>query len=362
MPNQFHKELPTGSSQIEGLPSAILDSANFTIIATDMDGMITLCNSTALKKLGYAEAELVNRTTPVLIHDEQEIIERARQLSLELGREIEPGFEALVVKARECKADQHDWTYVCKDGRRFPVRLSVTMLRDASDNLIGYLGIGQDITETLETKRRLRESEARFLALMENSTAIAFIKEADERMQQLLESQKRLAETFVQLEHLATQDALTGLNNRGAFDNRLATEFSRSRRYQLPLSLLLLDVDHFKLFNDDYGHPAGDTALQQVAELLNENSRPSDFVARYGGEEFAVILVNTPRKGALITADRIREIVEKSNWKERLVTVSIGVAELSLEHPDQAAFVAEADQALYLAKAAGRNCVRTVQP
>lgn len=170
----------------------------------------------------------------------------------------------------------------------------------------------------------------------------------------------------LQLQRLAGEDGLTGLANRRAFDERLAAEISRSRREHAPLSLLLIDVDHFKPFNDLYGHLAGDDCLREVGAVIQRiaTHRGGDFAARYGGEEFAVLLPNTPANGAEQVAQRLREALTE----QRLVhagsdishlTVSIGIAELS---PDDTITTAEsmiqwADQALYAAKQNGRDRV-----
>jgi len=127
-------------------------------------------------------------------------------------------------------------------------------------------------------------------------------------------------------------------------------------RHQSALSLLLIDVDSFKAFNDDFGHQAGDAALQSVAQALR-CGRPSDFLARYGGEEFAVILPATTSEGACIVAERMRMAVATAAWPHRPITVSIGAASLGPGGTTSAKLVAAADQALYAAKANGRNRV-----
>src|SRR5205085_7620259 len=109
------------------------------------------------------------------------------------------------------------------------------------------------------------------------------------------------------LQALAITDGLTGLKNHRAFQEKLAEEFERSCRQNLPLSLLLLDVDKFKHYNDTYGHPAGDQVLKMVAALLGETVRPADFVARYGGEEFVILLPGMDAEGAVTLAERVRE-------------------------------------------------------
>jgi diguanylate cyclase (GGDEF)-like protein len=169
----------------------------------------------------------------------------------------------------------------------------------------------------------------------------------------------------VQLEKLATTDALTGLANRRRFDDALGREWRRAVRNQLPLSLLVLDADYFKGFNDRYGHQRGDEALRLIARSIEASiANASDTACRIGGEEFAVILPETDAAGAEIVAHRIREAV--AGWKVPhassplgVLTVSLGLAQIpEVRAADPAAFVEAADQALYAAKANGRNQVQ----
>jgi diguanylate cyclase (GGDEF)-like protein len=173
---------------------------------------------------------------------------------------------------------------------------------------------------------------------------------------QLEDYQQKLESANAQLHEMSLTDALTGVGNRAAFDVRLREECSRAARYGTPLSLLLIDVDSFKAFNDTFGHQAGDAALQTVATALR-CARPSDFLARYGGEEFAVILPTTSREGAWVLADRMRHAVAAAANVPRPLTISIGIGTLAPGSHDGTALVAAADAALYAAKRAGRNRV-----
>jgi len=149
--------------------------------------------------------------------------------------------------------------------------------------------------------------------------------------------------------------------------SRLKEEFERYKRYQLPFSLLIIDIDHFKKVNDTYGHVVGDKCLIQLARLISKNIRPSDIFARYGGEEMAILLPNTWQTDAKNVADKVRVIIEEknididiSNEVETLFlncTVSIGVSTTSKELVKGTDIVKQADEALYLAKAEGRNVV-----
>jgi diguanylate cyclase (GGDEF)-like protein/PAS domain S-box-containing protein len=175
--------------------------------------------------------------------------------------------------------------------------------------------------------------------------------------QQLVVYQTELEAANRKLLALATTDGLTGVKNRAAFNEKLSEEFHRAARHERPLSLILMDVDHFKMFNDTYGHPAGDEVLKKVAATLNSSARITDMVARYGGEEFAVILPDTDAAGALVLAERCREAVALAPWNKRPITISVGVATLTAETADAEVLLQEADQALYESKRAGRNRV-----
>ncbi|MFM0642695.1 diguanylate cyclase [Paraburkholderia bryophila] len=166
------------------------------------------------------------------------------------------------------------------------------------------------------------------------------------------------------LQRVAATDALTGLSNRRAFDHRLAQEWRRAQREQTPLALLFIDIDHFKRFNDTYGHATGDEVLTVVAErIVSGTRRALDLAARYGGEEFAVVLPNTSLDGALKVAEKIRKRVESAGLANKdtpggHVTISVGCAACQPpEGGSAAALLAAADAQLYAAKAAGRNRV-----
>jgi diguanylate cyclase (GGDEF)-like protein/PAS domain S-box-containing protein len=165
----------------------------------------------------------------------------------------------------------------------------------------------------------------------------------------------------IALEQLATRDGLTGLANRRCFDETLHAEWTRALRQRQPLSLLMVDVDNFKAYNDANGHLGGDECLKRIATAVASEMRANDLVARYGGEEFAVILPNQSLKGAASVAERIRTRVEQLQVPNRMtpgqhVTVSIGAA-TAIASPDNSAseLVAIADAALYRAKHMGRN-------
>ncbi|MBR9858729.1 MAG: sensor domain-containing diguanylate cyclase [Gammaproteobacteria bacterium] len=187
-----------------------------------------------------------------------------------------------------------------------------------------------------------------------------FIRELEERVQARTE---QLQAANIQLQALSELDGLTGIANRRAFDKTFSHEWAQARRSQTPLSLILCDIDHFKSFNDHFGHQAGDEALRRVATCLAEQlHRPGDLLARYGGEEFVAVLPDTTASGALELAEKLRAAVENMAISRddlsdsRCVTLSFGVAsQVPQQHDDPQKLLRLADQQLYAAKAHGRN-------
>jgi two-component system cell cycle response regulator len=166
-----------------------------------------------------------------------------------------------------------------------------------------------------------------------------------------------------QLHRLSTSDFLTGLHNRGYFDERMREEVVRARRHKHPMSVAMIDVDKFKNFNDSYGHSAGDLALQAIARTLKDNLRVTDVVARYGGEELVVILPETGADGAVRKLEQIREAVAEMTLElprrtlRGVLTFSAGIASIPDDAEEVDALIAKADARLFAAKQAGRNRV-----
>ncbi len=162
-----------------------------------------------------------------------------------------------------------------------------------------------------------------------------------------------------EIEKLAITDGLTGLFNHRHFQERLKQEFHRLGRFPEPISLLIIDIDHFKEINDTYGHPVGDSVLKDVSDIIKKTIRNIDVPARYGGEEFAVILIGTNARGALKMAERLRKAVMKKVFsaerKDFQITVSIGLSTRRDTIRNKEEFIEEADKALYHAKKTGRN-------
>ncbi|BBP78045.1 diguanylate cyclase [Pseudomonas sp. Ost2] len=164
-----------------------------------------------------------------------------------------------------------------------------------------------------------------------------------------------------QLQTLSSTDRLTGLYNRGHWEESLKVAHARHQRHGNPTSLVMFDIDHFKRVNDTYGHQAGDKVIEQVAQLVCEHVRDSDVAGRYGGEEFGVVLSDTDKAGGRFFAERLRKAVEALEVLHEgqviRFTISLGVADLSRPSVTHADLIAWADQALYTSKKSGRNCV-----
>ena len=182
--------------------------------------------------------------------------------------------------------------------------------------------------------------------------------------QKLQQAQLELESANRQLEHMSYHDQLTGLANRRHYDNTLESQFALAKRNKSPLSLIICDIDYFKLYNDTYGHQQGDQCLTQVAETIcNNTNRPTDLACRYGGEEFTVILPNTNLAGARTVAEKLRQQVFASSIPHsaskvaNCISLSLGVTTFSGQYKSAMEVTKFADEALYKAKEAGRNCV-----
>ena len=233
--------------------------------------------------------------------------------------------------------------------------LSYYPARDKTGELLGINAVVIDITRHKQVAQALEEANR---TLSEANARLEAQVALSQSQAAALEDQKAELEAVnARLEALATTDGLTELKNYRVFQERLVIDVERSARYGESLSLLLIDVDRFKPFNDTFGHPAGDRALRAVAGLLHNCARAADFVARYGGEEFAVILPATDTSGALEAAERFRAAVESHAWEQRAITVSIGVSTLQADNDTPQTLIDRADRALYHAKQSGRNCI-----
>lgn len=209
------------------------------------------------------------------------------------------------------------------------------------DEVVGTVGTVRDVSAETALRQQLDE-QIRKLHETQN--------ELELRQQELERANERLME-------LAATDGLTGLKNYRSFQERLSLDLALAHRQDRNLTVVLLDVDRFKEYNDAFGHPAGDELLERLGQLLRSNIRQGDFVARYGGEEFALILPATDLTGAALLCDKLRRTVEAEIWPFRPVTASFGCAQAANDETNPAALVECADRALYAAKANGRNAV-----
>ena len=286
------------------------------------DSGIIDCNQAALAMMRCADKSQLQGIHPALLSPKYQPDGR---LSSEKGDEM-------CALAWKNGSHHFEWERQAADGTEFPVEVTLTAVMLNEKPVL--LSVWHDLTERKQAERQIKDYMV------------------------ILEFQKnQLEEKNRELEALATTDGLTGLKNHRTFQEKLAEEHSRAVRYHQPLSLLLLDVDYFKSYNDSFGHPAGDAVLKQVAAILGHTARDTDIAARHGGEEFALILPQTDEAGAMAIAERIRVAIAEADWPHRLVTVSLGVCTLSLDTPTPGSMIACADKALYHSKETGRNRV-----
>lgn len=244
---------------------------------------------------------------------------------------------------------------VCKylkaqESTRFIPVIMVTALNEIEDKVKGIDSGADDFISKPFNKLEL-------LARVRSLLRIKYLH--DELQEKVILLQKAKEE----LRQLAITDGLTGLYNYRYFKEQLQQELNRARRHELHVSVIMIDIDHFKHYNDTNGHPAGDTVLKAIGMLLKDNIRKIDVAVRYGGEEFALVLIETNKKAAEIVAEKIRKLVEEhsfefeANQPLRKITISSGVATFPDDDADFDGLVSTADKRLYLAKQAGRNTI-----
>ncbi|RWU25261.1 diguanylate cyclase response regulator [Pseudomonas alkylphenolica] len=262
---------------------------------------------------------------------------------------IMPGLDGLtLVRAYRSNPATQDIPIIVLSTKEDPLVKSAAFAAGANDYLV-------KLPDNIELVARIRYHSRSYLTLLQR----------DEAYRALRVSQQQLLDTNLVLQRLMNSDGLTGLSNRRHFDEYLELEWRRAMREQTQLSLLMIDVDYFKAYNDTFGHLAGDEALRQVADAIRGScARPSDLPARYGGEEFVLVLPNTSPGGARLVAEKLRQSVEVMNIAHNMpdadacLTVSIGLATQTPSigsHCRQ--LISAADKGLYQAKHNGRNQV-----
>ena len=295
-----------------------MDSRDGITISDNLvdDNPLIFVNPAFERMTGYSSEEITNVNCRYLQNDDRE------QVELKIVKKaIKEGQYCLVI-VRNYR----------KDGTMFWNELSISPIYDENGVVTNFIGIQKDVTTRVLIQQQLRD---------ENQS---------------------LADIRVNLEQLAIKDGLTGIYNRRFFDMQLEIQWGIARRNNEPLTLIMIDVDYFKQFNDIYGHNAGDNALKRVADSLNKSfMRSSDFVARYGGEEFVVLSAGTTQKQAeLFTAtlcQRVRDLrIPHSTSSTGYLTVSIGFSvQAFATHDHSSVLLGRADKALYAAKQRGRD-------
>ncbi|WNZ21591.1 diguanylate cyclase [Leptolyngbya sp. NK1-12] len=260
---------------------------------------------------------------------------------------------------------------VCAQLKANPVTQDIPIiflsaLNEIDDRMAAFAAGGADyITKPFHTAEVLARIHGQLTIQRQRQQLI----EQNQRLQQEIQERQRIEQALrqanLELERLASLDSLTQISNRRRFDEYLSVEWRQAHRDQTYLSLILCDVDCFKAYNDHYGHHAGDSCLQQVAQAIHQTLHASDLVARYGGEEFAIVLPQTDIYQAILMAKRIQsriselKIPHDCSFISPYLTVSLGIWS---QIPDfaytPATAIMAADTALYAAKAAGRNCWR----
>jgi diguanylate cyclase (GGDEF)-like protein/PAS domain S-box-containing protein len=290
------------------------------ILIVDGTGTILVVNEAAERLFGYEREELLGESVDLLLPQG--------------AREAHKGQrEAFMGDPQERPMGaQRDLVATTKAGEIIPVEVGLSPMDTPAGPMV-VCGI-MDLSERQRAEKRLAE----------------LVELLDQRNQRLL--------------HLVSTDELTSLKSRRAFLDHLEGQLEVAVRHARPLSVMILDIDHFKLYNDEFGHLAGDEVLRGMGETLQSVARRSDFVGRLGGEEFGVLLPETDAEGAKVLAERFRVAVEAREWPRRSITVSVGATTLdfprSVPRPDAPGvpdILSRADRALYQSKELGRNRV-----
>jgi diguanylate cyclase len=258
---------------------------------------------------------------------------------------------------------QSPGTVPVPDGAAILLELVETLAHTTDGLTLGIDRFGGDLKSIVGTADNDSPEGVRALVKELTALGMALRKDVEESRRELDATRKRLDQVSAELERSQSQariDPLTGSANRRGMEEIVRREIARSRRTRTPFSVAIIDIDHFKRVNDEYGHDAGDQALMHLVTVIKSGLRDTDVVCRYGGEEFAVLLPGANLQGAHYVIDRLRAMVEKSRVRLASgllqICFSAGVAELN-DIDDRDALLKRADKALYAAKRAGRNQV-----
>ncbi len=337
------QEAPRGLIVTNHYLVSILEHAEDAIVAVERDDTIATWNRGARQLFETEPSEALGRSVGLLV-----------------GHAHAGALMALVRTARGgVSVRNHEMMCRRRDGTTFHASVTLAPVRDEVGRIHSVSLILRDVTA-----RRRHEAEIEALNA-ELERRLRDLHEANSQLASALGKIERTQDDLLRLnrtlERQATTDPLTGLKNRIVFQNSLLEMIHVAERQGTPLSVLLVDVDHFKRVNDTWGHQQGDRALQAVALALGAHVREQDIVARFGGEEFAVLLPNTDLADALIVAEHLRAGCQGAFDLEPALTVSIGAAEHVPGEPE-AALIGRADAALYLSKARGRNRTTAAEP
>jgi diguanylate cyclase (GGDEF)-like protein/PAS domain S-box-containing protein len=334
--------------------------AHDAILTVDLDGTVRAWNEGAEKLYGYRREEVIRRQ-----------IEDIVMLPEQKGR-----FKSLMKKLAEHDGPiESEDTRVGKDGRIRMVKTTCFPYFDAEGYVTGLTLIDRDIPfresmgdELKRTSNSLRhELKIAGRQHLKTLRLLGSVQKENIGLEKLIHKVRR-AETELKLsnkklEELSTLDDLTKLYNRRQLNRKLGEEMKRSNRFRRPMSYIMMDIDHFKEYNDTFGHIPGDNILKELAQLLVSNVREIDFVARYGGDEFCILLPETDAQDGMHQAERIRNLVDTYPFEGQesvpgaSLTVSIGVSVYPEDAHSKVSIVECADQALYAAKKAGGNRV-----
>ncbi len=295
----------------------LYDALPIPCFTFDQEGVIFEVNQEFCRFYGHLAHEVLYRSMAMTVRKDCD-----EQCMRETIRKVFAGEEMRNVERTDMAAD----------GSEKQVLVSMLPLLGSQGEVCGGIRASVDITQLKRLEGDLRV-----------------------QLKEVVRAHLKLERANSKLEALATTDAMTGLRNHRFFQETLSGACGSSVRTGRPVSLIMLDVDHFKKYNDSFGHQAGDLVLASVGAILKKGARPSDTGARYGGEEFAVILPETDREAAMQVAERLRTALASAKWRHREITASFGVATSSEGAADAETLVRQADRALYASKEHGRN-------